>query len=161
MEQCGSGLINKKNMAKPNSPAPFQNQNFDPKKFMDRKAPPSVFGTLFGSGAAKPKPAPKPTGTPGIFGDRNYISRRDVKSYLKKDTGVIPGETGIRSARRYNKKEREEFEKMFSGDRYYVKRTDAEKKIKFLEKERWKAPSSEKWKFDQRINYFKRLVRGQ
>jgi hypothetical protein len=148
-------------MAKPSSPAPFQNQNFDPKKFMDRKEPPSTFGTLFGRNVTRSKPAPKPTGTLGIFGDKNYVPRRDVRSYLRKDSGAIPGETGIRSTRRYNKKERAEFEKMFSGDRYYVKRSDAEKKIKYLEKERWKAPSNEKWKFDQRINYFKRLVRGQ
>ncbi len=131
---------------------PFQNQNLNPRQSLppQRSSPTRRFVV----------PPPKPAGTPGIFGDKPRIAWRDLGVALKKDSGVIPGWTE-RNSRKYSKQERAEFIKYFKGDRYFAKRVDTEKMIKNLEKERWKANPNERYKIDQRMNYFKRLVKDQ
>ncbi len=114
-----------------------------------------------GMGAPKARPrVPKPQTKPqpqGLFGARTYLSRRELREALKKDSGAIPGFP----TRKFGSKERMELEKDFSGDPRYVSKEGLQRRIKQLELGKHKSPTiDQRFKTEQKINYLRRLLKG-
>jgi len=92
----------------------------------------------------------------GLFNKKQSISRKELKSALEKDQGIIPGAGG----RKYYRREREKIAKEIFGTRYgsQISRDDYRRAIRGLRSsvKRAKTPAERK-NINRKIKYLKRL----
>ncbi len=105
-----------------------------------------------GKGGGKTPVQPKG----GLFGARPYISRREMRQTLKRDSGLAPG-----SFRKFSSRERLDLEREFKGEPYFVSRKNVERHIKDLTREKYRTNRyAAKGQIERRIGYLQRMLKG-
>lgn len=116
---------------------------------------------FFSSGKSSSTPSgdQKASSSPGFFGDKKEISRREFREKMAKTSGRIPGAGGAS----YTKRERVEYEKKLPWGKYGANISKKELgmgRIKELQKEKYLAKTwDEKNKIDREIRYLKDLTK--
>jgi len=91
----------------------------------------------------------------GIFDKEKKVSREELKSAFRKDSGFIRGGEG-----RYNRVEREKMAKETFGPKYgsSISKLDFQRELRSLRNEKSRATSiEEKEKIDDKIRYLEQM----
>jgi len=93
-----------------------------------------------------------------LFNKKKSISRQELKTYLRRDSGYIKGGEG-----KYSMAEREKMAKDLFSPKYgsEISKLDYRKRVRELEKERSAAKRmAEREKIDDKIKYLRQLGGG-
>jgi len=130
-----------------------------PRPMSPRPAPKQT-GFLKSLLAPAPKKDPAPSQSSGLFGSKKHITRSEFRQALKNDRkGVIP-----KTMRRFNERQRLDFEKNFSWKEYgnLISQGDVSAKLNKMNKLRMQSRSfSEKKRIQDQMDYLKKLKEGK
>lgn len=100
---------------------------------------------------------PKPSKTEGFFTKKQDLSRKELRNFLREDSGVITGIIG----ERYRRSERVRLEQtVFDRKKYgaYISKQEFERAVRRLRGQRSRLRSEkERLEIDKKIRYLKRI----